>query len=207
MNRIVLSIALAIASAPLIPGPAMDGGKPLAIGDPAPAWVDLPGIDGKKHSLEDLKDKDVVIVVFTCNSCPIAAGYEDRIIAFHKKHCGPTKKVALVAINVNTIPEDLLPKMQERAKDKGFAFTYLFDKTQKIAKDYDADRTPEFFVFGKDRKLVYKGAMDDTSIEKNVKMNYLEPAVEAALKGERPAVEATTPLGCRIRWERKRDGN
>lgn len=83
------------------------------------------------------------------------------LVAFHKKHCGPDKKVALVAINVNVIPEDRLPKMKERAEAKGFTFLYLFDETQKIGREFDANVTPEFFVFGKDRKLVYKGAMDD----------------------------------------------
>src|SRR5262245_51416802 len=78
----------------------------LSIGDDAPAWVGLPGTDGKKHSLADLSDKDVVVVLFTCNSCPAAEAYEDRVIAFAKKYCGPKDRVALVAINVNTIPED-----------------------------------------------------------------------------------------------------
>ena len=183
---------------------AGDRNKPLNIGDAMPAWANLPGVDGKKHSLADLKDKDFIVVVFTCNSCPIAVGYEDRLNAFQKKHCGPGKKVALVAINVNIIPEDRLPQMIERAKEKGFEFPYLFDETQKIAKDFDADLTPEFFVFGKDRKLVYRGAMDNTSIAENVKVNYLDPAVAAALKGERPKVEETTARGCRIRYGRKK---
>lgn len=195
-----------IAVIGLIAGLALAQGdeKMLKIGDPAPAWVDLPGVDGKMHSLKDLKDKDVVVVAFTCNSCPVAVNYEDRIMEFHKKYCGPNSKVALVAINVNVVPEDLLPEMQARAKFKKFEFAYLFDKTQKIAKDFDALYTPEFFVFGKDRKLVYKGAMDDTSLAKNVKVNYLNPAVEAALKGVRPEIEEVRARGCAIRYERKR---
>jgi peroxiredoxin len=205
MKRNILFFAVIFASPFVIPALAGDDTKPLKIGDPAPAWVDLPGIDGKKHSLKDLKDKEVVVVVFTCNSCGIAVAYEERILAFHKKYCGPDSKVALVAINVNVIPEDLLPKMQDRAKLKGFAFDYLFDHTQKIAKDFDAVVTPEFFVFGKDRKLVYKGTMDNTTDAKNVKVNYLEPAVDAALKGAIPAVESTVGRGCRIRYVRKKE--
>src|SRR5262245_11266646 len=104
----------------------------LKVGDAAPAWAGLDGIDGKKHALADLKDKDVVVVVFTCNSCPIAVDYEERLIAFTKKHAGP--KLAVVAINVNTIPEDRLDQMIVRAKEKGFNFAYLFDESQKIAK-------------------------------------------------------------------------
>src|SRR5262249_48534746 len=81
----------------------------LNIGDPAPAWKDLPGVDGKRHSLADLQNRQIVVVVFTCNSCPIASDYEDRIIAFAKKYCGPGKNAGLVAINVNTVEEDSLP--------------------------------------------------------------------------------------------------
>jgi peroxiredoxin len=188
--------------------PAISAGvynKVLSIGDPAPAWTELPGVDGKAHSLADLKDKDVVVVVFTCNSCPVAEAYEDRIIAFNKKHCGADKKVALVAINVNVIPEDRLPRMRERAKERGFAFPYLHDPTQKIAKDYGAVYTPEFFVLNKERKIVYMGAMDDRSLEKDVKENFLEPAVAAALKGEKAKVAETLGRGCLIRYVRKRE--
>jgi len=205
MKRTLFFLTVAFACALVGFAHAGDDEKVLKIGDPAPAWVDLPGIDGKKHSLTDLKDKAVVVVVFTCNSCPVAVGYEDRILAFHKKFCGPDKQVTLVAINVNVIPEDLLPEMKARAKARGFAFDYLVDPTQKIAKDFVANVTPEFFVFGKDRKLVYKGMMDNTIIEKNVKTNYLEPAVEAALKGQRPTVQETIGRGCKIRYVRKKD--
>lgn len=179
--------------------------KPLAPGDAAPAWIDLPGVDGKKHSLAELQDKDVVVVVFTCNSCPIAEDYEGRILAFHKEHCGAGKKVELVAINVNLVPEDRLPKMQERAERKGMRFAYLFDESQKIARDYGATVTPEFFVLDKQRKLVYRGAMDDRNAEKQVAENYLEPAVAAALAGQPPAIAETRGRGCAIKYARRRD--
>jgi peroxiredoxin len=179
--------------------------KVLNIGDPAPAWTDLPGVDGNKHALADLKDKDVVVVVFTCNSCPVAEDYEDRIIAFTNKHCGAGKKVALVAINVNVIADDRLPKMQERSKEKGFNFPYLHDATQKIAKDYGAVYTPEFFVLDKERKIAFMGAMDDRNTEKEVKVNFLEPAALAALKGEKAKVTETLGRGCLIRYIRKRE--
>ncbi len=198
------ALALAFFLVNLHSSVAGDNPKPLKIGDAIPKWSNLPGVDGKKHSLSDLGDKSVIVVVFTCNSCPIAVGYEERIKAFHKKFCGKGKNVELIAINVNVIPEDRLPQMVERAKEVGFTFPYLFDETQKIAKDFEADITPEFFVFGKDRKLVYRGAMDNTSNAANVKENYLEPAVTAALKGERPKIDETIPRGCRIRFLRKR---
>jgi peroxiredoxin len=171
----------------------------LNVGDAAPSWSDLPGVDGKKHALADLKDKDVVVVVFTCNSCPIAEEYEDRIIAFTKKH---QDMVAVVAINVNTIEEDRLPAMKTHAKERNFNFPYLYDESQKTARDYGANYTPEFFVLNKERKVVYMGAMDDKTDAKLAKVSYLEPAVEAALKGEKPAKGETLARGCKIRFAR-----
>ncbi len=118
---IVLCLVLVVIAAPsatLVQ--ADDSNGVLNLGDPAPAWTNLPGVDGKKHSLADLKDKQVVVVVFTCNSCPIASDYEDRIIAFAKKpRPAADKPTAIVAINVNTVEEDRLPKMKERAESKG----------------------------------------------------------------------------------------
>jgi peroxiredoxin len=173
----------------------------LNIGDAAPAWKKLPGVDGKEHSLDDLKQKKVVVVVFTCNSCPVAADYEDRILAFAKKY---SEQVGVVAINVNKIPEDSLVKMKERAEKKKFSFPYLFDESQQIAKDYGAAFTPEFFVLGPERKIVYMGGMDDNSNAAQVKTNYLEPAVEAALAGKKPETQEAVARGCRIRFARER---
>src|SRR6185312_9069609 len=98
-----------------VPASAGKFNKTLSIGDAAPAWDGLEGTDGKKHALADLKGKDAVLVVFTCNSCPVAEGYENRIIAFAKAHAD---KVGVVAINVNTGRDDALPAMKERAAKK-----------------------------------------------------------------------------------------
>jgi peroxiredoxin len=176
----------------------------LNIGDPAPAWKDLPGVDGKRHSLADLTERDLVVVVFTCNSCPIASDYEDRIIAFAKKYCGRGQKAALVAINVNTVEEDLLPHMKERATSKGFPYPYLFDQSQNIGKAYGALFTPEFFVLDKDRKIAYMGAFDDNVEPTKTKHIYLEPAVEAVLKGAKASPAETQASGCLIRYARAR---
>lgn len=195
-----------VAAALCVVNPALAGkyNPTLNIGDPGPAWSKLPGIDGKQHSLADLKDKDVVVVVFTCNSCPYAVDYEDRIVAFARKHAGAESKTALIAINVNKIEEDSLPKMKERAEAKGFSFPYLYDDTQQIAKDYGATYTPEFFVLNKERKIVFMGGMDDNSDIAQVKNNYLEPAVSAALQGKRPDTTESIAFGCFIRWARER---
>lgn len=176
----------------------------LDIGDPAPAWKDLPGVDGKSHALADLKDKEVVVVVFTCNSCPYAVDYEDRIIALAKKYGGADGKVGVVAINSNRIPEDSLEKMQERAKEKNFPYPYLFDESQKVARAYGANFTPEFFVLDRDRRIAYMGGMDDNSNPEMVTTRFVEPAVEAVLAGKRPAVGEAPARGCRIRYTRMR---
>ena len=179
--------------------------KVLSPGSAAPDWKNLEGTDGKKHSLADLK-QDIVVVVFTCNSCPVAVGYEDRILQFAKKHASADNaKVALVAINVNTIKEDQLPEMKKRAEKKQFNFPYLYDPTQKIAKDFGANYTPEFFVLNKDRKVVYMGAMDDKSPPAQASVNYLEQAVLATLQGQPVAKGETLARGCMIRWNRTKE--
>lgn len=183
-------------------GSASGGGKfnkKIAIGDAAPNFTGLPGVDGNSHSLSDYKDKDVLVLVITCNHCPVAVGYEDRIIDFAKKHAGP--KVGLVAINVNNIDADKLNKMKERAKEKGFNFPYLYDESQKIGRALGATVTPEFFVFNKDRKLVYMGALDDNNNAKSVKSQYVVDAVQCTLKGTTPAVAETRGRGCSVNYE------
>jgi peroxiredoxin len=176
----------------------------LNIGDKAPTWKDLPGTEGKRHSLADLKDRDVVVVVFTCNSCPYAVDYEDRINELAKQSSGQDSRVAVVAINVNKIEADQMPAMKARAQEKNFQFPYLYDETQKIAREYGATWTPEFFVLDKDRRVVYMGAMDDNSDPDEVKVQYVAEAVKAALTGGKVAKAETPAVGCLIRFARER---
>ena len=179
--------------------------KKIKIGDPVPIFANLPGVDGKTHSLIDLKGKEVVVLVVTCNHCPIATAYEDRLIDFTKKYAGPDGRTALVAINVSHEEEDRFPQMVVRAKEKHFNFPYLYDESQKIGRASGATVTPEFFVLNKDRKVVYMGAMDDGVNPKNVTVNYLVPAVEAALKGTTPTVSETAARGCNIIYEKAKN--
>jgi len=177
---------------------------PLKAGSKAPNFSGLETADGKSVSMSDFKDKDVLVVCITCNHCPVAVAYEDRIVEFAKKHAGPDSKIGFVAINVNNMEADKLPKMTERAKEKGFNFPYAYDPTQKIARELGAAKTPEFFVFDKERKLVYTGAMDDGGMKADkVTKHYLVDAVEAALKGEMPKTQSTAAVGCGIAYERK----
>jgi len=174
----------------------------LSIGDPAPEWESLPGVDGLEHSFSEWNDQKLMVVVFTCNSCPYAVDAEDRLIALHESY--KTKGVALVAINVNKIDDDLLPAMKDRAAEKGFEFPYLFDETQEIAKRYGAMATPECFLVDRNRKVRYMGAIDDSPDGKNITKKYLEDAIHAVLQGDQPEVGETVPIGCRVRYERAR---
>lgn len=185
--------------------PSLHAGKynsTLSPGDRAPVWKDLPGVDGKSHSLDDLSTSKAVVVVFTCNSCPYAVDVEDRLLALHDKYA--KQQVAVVAINVNKVTEDLLPAMKKKAKDKGFQFPYLFDSSQKIAKDFGAKRTPEFFVLDGDRKVIYMGAMDDSPEGAKVTKRYVEAALDATLAGTVVKDAETIPVGCAVRFERVR---
>ena len=183
---------------------AVDEPVQLKVGDQAPGWEDLIGTDDKKHSLKDLHDQQVVVVCFTCNSCPYAVDYEDRMIEFHKKFAERPEGVALIAINANLKPAERLDKMKERAKAKEFPFPYLMDETQKVAASYGANFTPEFFVLNKDRRIVYMGAMDDQTAADKVEQRFVELAVEAALKGEMPATTFNPARGCSIPYKRVR---
>ncbi len=201
--RVAATAALLIA---LLPAWAM-GGKynpTLSIGDAAPSWNKLPGVDGKEHARDDLKEKEVVVLFFTCNSCEYAIDYEDRIIAIAKKYAAPDSKVAFVGVNVNRIEADSLPKMKEKAEQKGFPFAYLFDESQQIAKDFGASTTPEFFVLNQERKVIYMGSLDDKPDAKAATVNYVQLAIEAALAGKEPKTTETVPIGCLVRYERRR---
>jgi hypothetical protein len=147
----------------------------------------------------------VLVVVFTCNSCIVAEGYEDRLIAFAAECNKPGSNVGFVAINVNTIAADALPAMKARAAKKKFGFTYLYDPSQKTALAYGAMFTPECFVLNKDRKVVYMGAFDDKP-GGEPKVKYVEAAVKAALSGKAVDAAETSPAaGCRIRFNKKED--
>ncbi len=185
--------------------PLTHGGKynpVLNAGDRAPDWKNLPGTDGNNHSLDDLKDADAVVLFFTCNSCPYAVAYEQRTIALTKEFAD--RNVAVVAVNVNKIPADSLEAMRERAKAQKFNFTYLFDASQQIAKDYGATYTPEFFVLDRHRKIAYMGALDDSPDPEKVMVRHVARALTSVLENKQPELAESIAIGCRIRMERRR---
>lgn len=173
--------------------------KPPAVGEKAPAWEALAGTDGKEHSLKDLEKSKAVAVVFTCNTCPVAVAYEDRMIKLADEY--KDKGVTLVAINVNKDDRNSMEAMKERAEKKGFTFAYLFDPTQKIARDFGALVTPHVFLLDQDRNIAYMGAIDDNMKADAVKKHGLKDAIDAVLDGRKPEVAQTKQHGCGIRYE------
>ncbi len=173
----------------------------LNVGDAAPDWSGIIGVDDKQHSLSDYKDAKLIVTVFSCNHCPVAVAYEDRLVALQKKY--KAKGVRVIAVNVNNLAADRLQPMKKRAKAKKFNFPYLYDPTQKIGRDYGATVTPHVFVLDKDRKVAYVGAVDDAQNPKRVKEHFLRDALDALLAGKKPPKPVTMQFGCAIKYETK----
>lgn len=163
---------------------------------------ELPGVDDRSHILTDYADREALAVVFTCNHCPYARAWEDRLVQTQADYAD--RSVQLVAISSNDAeryPDDGFPKMKERAQEKGFNFPYLYDESQEIARAYGAERTPEIFLFDKGGTLRYHGAVDDSYEDPaSVKNAYFRDALDAVLAGQEPSTSETAPVGCTIKW-------
>lgn len=170
-----------------------------SIGSPGPAWENLTGTDDKHHSLKDLADAKAVAVIFTCNDCPVAIEYEDRLVKLAADY--QDKGVEVVAINVKTGDSEQLPAMKERAAAKGFNFAYVSDPSQAIGKAYGATVTPHVFVLDQSRKVAYIGAIDDNADESKVTKHSLRDALDAVVAGQEPAVATTKQFGCGISYQ------
>ncbi len=181
--------------------------KPLgvSVGDQAPVF-DLKGIDGANHSFETIKDGNGeapkgYIVVFTCNTCPVAKSNETRLINLHNTYA--KQGYPVVAIQPNdpaAKPGDSYETMITYAAEKGFPFVYLFDDGQKVYPQYGATKTPEVYLVDKDLKIRYHGAIDDDARdEENVEEKFLEKAIEALQNGKEPTPAKTKAVGCSIK--------
>ena len=165
---------------------------------------ELKNVDGKMISLSDYNEAKGFIITFTCNTCPFAIAYEDRIIALDKKYA--SKGYPVIAINPNNPlvqPGDSFKAMQQRAKEKGFTFPYLVDEGQKVYPKYGATKTPHMYILQKTKKgnvVKYIGAIDDNHQDTSaVKTKYVENAVDALLKGEEIKQTETKAIGCSIK--------
>jgi peroxiredoxin len=172
----------------------------MTIGTAAPEFS-LPAVGGGSRSLADYADTPLLALVQSCNHCPYVQAWEGRMNAIQRDYA--PRGFRLVAINSNdTIshPEDSFEDMTARATEQGFAFDYLQDESQEIARTLGSTRTPEVFLFDADRRLVYHGAIDDSRDETAVTQHYLRDALDAALAGEQPPVTDTPPVGCTVKW-------
>jgi peroxiredoxin len=166
----------------------------------APAFS-LPGVDGRTHTLDDYAGAKALALVQSCNHCPYVQAWEDRMIALSSEYADRGFRLVAIASNDATShPEDSFDEMKRRAERRGFTFDYLYDESQEIARTLGAERTPEVFLFGTERTLVYHGAIDDNRDERAVTRHYLRDAVEAVLEGREPEVKETPAVGCTVKW-------
>lgn len=173
----------------------------LELGAAAPTF-ELPGTDGELHSLPTVDEAKAVVVVFTCLACPYAQAYEDRIMTIARDYA--ERGVRVVAINSNdpkVVPADSFDKMKARAAEKKYPFPFVFDETQEVAKAYGARVTPHVFLFGPDRKLAYRGRVDNEANPEKVTQPDLRNALDAVLAGKEVAVTSTKAFGCKIKWK------
>jgi peroxiredoxin len=167
-----------------------------AIGTDAPTFT-LPDTDGAEHSPGGAP---ATLVVFTCNHCPYALAWHDRIIAVAEDY--PDVKVLAVSSNdAERYPRDSFDAMRERvAGDGGWPMPYLYDESQEVARDYDAKTTPDCFVIDADGRIAYRGAPDADHQDPALNAAWLRDALDAVLAGEEPAQAETKPVGCSIKW-------
>jgi peroxiredoxin len=211
MSRMLVSLSLvaaamlstscqkAVSKSPDAAAAKADADKGLTIGDKAPSWEGLTGTDDKQHSLKDLEKSKAVAVIFTCNTCPVAQAYEDRLTKLATDY--KDKGVSIVAICVNKDDRNSLDAMKERVEKKGLTYDYLTDPSQESARAFGATCTPHVFLLDKDRKIAYTGAIDDNMNGDAVKQHSLQDAIDAVLEGKAPAVAVTKQIGCGIRYE------
>ncbi len=176
----------------------------LALGTAAPSFK-LPDTDGKSRSIEDFKNQSLLLVAFICNHCPFVINIKREFSSFAKEY--GEKGLAVVAINSNDVskyPDDSPGKMAEDKQEFAYSFPYLFDEDQSVAKAYNAACTPDFYLFDKDRKLIYRGRFDGSSPSNNTPPSGedMRKAVELGLKGELvPESEQVASIGCNIKWK------
>jgi len=217
MRQLFFSFLVSLSFGFVISNTAFSGEhKTLAIGSQAPDFK-LPGIDGKSYSLASFKNAKILVIVFTCDHCPTAQAYEERLIHITKEY--DSRGVSVVAIMPNdpksvqlnelgyTDLGDSFEEMKLRAKRKHFNFPYLFDgENEKVSMAYGPVATPHVFIFDKDRKLRYQGRIDDvekpTGAPKNTNAR---DVIEALLTDKEVETKTTKVFGCSIKWAEKED--
>ena len=176
----------------------------LPIGSTAPDFS-LPATDGKTYSLQDFTDADFLVIFFTCNHCPYVIGSDEDTRATAAKYAAQgVKFVGINSNSPNTYAEDSFEHMVQRMEQEQFPWIYLHDASQDIARSYGALRTPHFYVFDQERKLVYTGrAVDSPRDASKITEHDLERALDELLTGKPVSVPVTNPIGCTVKWDGK----
>ena len=165
---------------------------------------DLPNTtDGSSFSSSKITANKPVLIMIICNHCPYVVHYHEELKRLHREYSNAVSFLAISSNDVVNYPEDSPEKMKGLWDNLGFSFPYLYDETQEVAKAYQAECTPEFYLFSNDHKLVYRGRCDDTSPKSGVEPNGsdLRLAINAELKGQCPNVEQHPSMGCNIKWK------
>ena len=163
---------------------------------------DLLATDGGRYARDDFEESKVLVVMFICNHCPYVKAVNQRLIDLADSYDTEVAFVAICSNDAERYPDDGFDRMKEVAEQLGFPFPYLWDETQRIAEDYGAVCTPDFFVFDDDRELAYRGRLDDSWKDANaVTQQDLRLAIDALLRGERPSDQQHASMGCSIKWK------
>jgi peroxiredoxin len=204
----ILIFSLALCAA--LPLHAGQYNEVVDIGAAMPSFSDLPAIDGSTLSSADIKES-VVVLVFLANHCPWVRGSEKDMIELVNHFKG--KDVRIVGVSVNHREDDRLDAMKKHAAEAGYNFTYVFDESQELGRKLGATRTPEYFVFDKERKLVYTGLLHSSpsSMRSDGSINYtrgeptqfyVKDAIQAILAGTPVPVQETRAQGCNVEYEK-----
>ena len=182
---------------------ALTESKQVALGTGAPEFK-LPAVDGKTYALADFADAKVLVVLFICNHCPYVQAVEERILSLAREFA--PKGVQLVAICANDptdYPDDSFANLKKRWREKKYGFPYLVDESQETARAYQAVCTPDIFVYNAQRKLAYRGRIDDNWQDaKKITRHELKEALQTLLAGKAPSADQKPSMGCSIKWKK-----
>lgn len=178
----------------------------LQLGEKALEFT-LPATDGKTYSLNDFADAKVLVISFTCNHCPYVVGSDEVTRQTIEKFAPQgVRMVAINANSVNTKPDDSFDHMVQRMEEHKFPWVYLHDESQEVALAYGALRTPHFYIFDEERKLVYSGrGVDNPRDTSKMTVNDLENALEEVVNGKAVTTPLTNPIGCNVKWDGKEE--
>ena len=173
----------------------------VELGTPAPSFS-LPDPEGRMHSLDDAANAKAILVVFLCNHCPFVKHVADELAAMTRKYAAEgLVTFGIMSNDITNHPDDSPEKMASEAQARGYTFPYLHDSNQEVAKAFKAMCTPDFFLYGPDRTLIYRGQFDDSRPDSgNATGDDLDAAIEAAIFGDPVPAEQMPSMGCNIKW-------